>query len=203
MANVEHSTLTTTNLHENKGVSTATDNTVATAVSGSTVWAKLSAANLAGTGNPFGGQLFHCRDEKANTTAGGTFTAGIWQTRILNTVKTNEISGASLSSNRITLPAGTYWIDAVAPCVQVGKSKAALFNVTDASFTITGDNGANDTTIGWVAKNLVRGRFTIAAPKAFELQHICTSTQATQGFGAAASSGLVEVYAEVLIWKVL
>ena len=53
-------------------------------------------------------KLLHMRDEKANGTQGGTFTSGSWYTRDLNTVVTNEINGASLSSNQFTLPAGDY-----------------------------------------------------------------------------------------------
>ena len=49
-------------------------------------------------------QLLHVRDEKANGTAGGTNIAGV-NIRDLNTIKTNEITGASVSSNQITLPA--------------------------------------------------------------------------------------------------
>lgn len=42
----EHNTLTGANLHENKGVSTATDNTVASATSGATVWRKINSSML-------------------------------------------------------------------------------------------------------------------------------------------------------------
>lgn len=41
-----HKNLAEANLHENKGVSTATDDTVATADSGATVWQKITTANL-------------------------------------------------------------------------------------------------------------------------------------------------------------
>src|SRR6266516_1340078 len=99
MSNVEHSTLSGSNLHENKGASGASDNFVATATTGATVWKKLTDVNLTGTGNSFGAQLFHVRDEKSAGTVGGTFSSGAWRTRTLNTTKTNEIGSASLSSN--------------------------------------------------------------------------------------------------------
>lgn len=41
-----HSALTGSNLHENKGVASASDNYVATATSGATVWKKITAANV-------------------------------------------------------------------------------------------------------------------------------------------------------------
>ena len=47
--------------------------------------------------------LLHVRDEKATNTGAGASSAGTTHTRDLNTVVTNEISGASLGSNQITL----------------------------------------------------------------------------------------------------
>lgn len=43
---VAHSTLTGSNLHENKGAASATDNTVASATTGATVWRKVNAAMM-------------------------------------------------------------------------------------------------------------------------------------------------------------
>ncbi len=67
------------------------------------------------SGGKFESALFHVRDEKASGSHGGTSVAGSFQTRVLNTSLTNEISGASLSSNQITLPSGTYYINARMP----------------------------------------------------------------------------------------
>lgn len=202
MANIEHSTLTTTNLHENKGVSAATDNTVATAVTGATVWAKLTASNLTGTGNSFGAQLLHVQDQKSSGSGGGTFTSGAFQTRTLNTTLTNEIASATLSSNQISLPAGTYYLDARAPGETCGGHKAKWRNITDSTDTLIG--GSTDTNSGTFqfSTATVSGRFTIAGTKTFELQHRCTTTRASTGFGVPDSFGVVEVYADVRIWKV-
>lgn len=200
MANVAHSTLTGSNLHENKGVASATDNTVATAVSGATVWAKLTASNLTGTGNAFGAQLLHVRDEKAAGTEGGTFTSGSWQTRTLNTTKTNEISSATLSSNQISLPAGTYYIEASAPAYFLNAHQAKLRNVTDSTDVIIGttERVATDT----ISRSFVVGRFTLSGTKTLELQHRCQTSFPTSGLGTAANFGVVEVYSEVRIWKI-
>jgi hypothetical protein len=43
--------------------------------------------------------------------------------------------------------------------------------------------------------------FTITSSKAIEIDHQCTSTENTDGFGPACSFGNVEVYAELKIWK--
>ena len=65
---------------------------------------------------------------KEQGTQGGAFTAGAWQTRDLNTVLTNTITGASLTANQITLPAGKYYVEASAPCT--GRANLEIVHVT-------------------------------------------------------------------------
>ncbi len=152
--------------------------------------------------NPFGTQLLHVRDEKTSGTEGGTFTSGAWQTRDLNTSLTNEITGASLGSDQITLPAGSYFVEASAPAFGNLIHQLRFRNVSDATTALLGQNvkaGSVDGNAGNLAS--VKGRFTIAAEKVFELQHRTTNTRNNDGLGAAAGFG-TEVYAEVLIWKV-
>jgi len=156
------------------------------------------------SGSTFGSALLHVRDEKANGTAGGTATVGSWQTRTLNTVMTNEISGASLATNQITLPSGTYYIDASSPALYVTNHKAKLRNITDSSDTLIGTSEyANSDGIDYSqSHSFINGRFTITAQKTFEIQHRVGSTQGGSGMGFASSFGVVEVYANVRIWKV-
>lgn len=64
--------------------------------------------------NPFAtrdsvNQYMHIRDEKSTNTSAQALTAGD-NVRELTVVKANTITGASLSSNEFTLPAGTYKI---------------------------------------------------------------------------------------------
>ena len=149
----------------------------------------------------FESQLLHVRDEKANNTGGGTFTSGAWQTRTLNTSLTNEISGASLSSNQITLPSGTYFINALATADAVRAHKIKLRNITDSSDTLIGVNtySGNDAIDSQTTTSFLRGRFTISAQKTFELQHRC---QTSSTYGLVGNFSTVEVYADVQIWKV-
>lgn len=147
--------------------------------------------------------LLHVRDEKASGTDGGTFNSGAWRTRTLNTVKTNEISGASLGSNQITLPAGTFYIEAWAPAHMVDRHKAKLYNATDAANIIFGSSEYTASGASYaVTSSRVCGRFTLSASKVLELQHQCSTTKLNDGLGVKASTGGVEVYAEVMIWKV-
>ena len=117
----------------------------------------------------------------------------------MNTVVTNEITGASLASNQITLPTGTYWIDAHSAYFLVANVQLRLQNITDASTTLTGIGLDDGDAAGGMSP--LRGRFTIAAQKVFEIQHRCGAGQTTNGFGDAGSFG-TEVYSDICIWKV-
>lgn len=202
MANLEHSTMASTNLHENKGVASAANNTVATAVGGVTVWAKLTSDNLTGTGNAFSLQLLQVQDQKPAGTSGGTFTSGAWQTRTLNTALTSEISGASLSANQITLPSGTYYIEAYAVAYTVGWNKIRFRNITDGTTAIVGSTSKSDGGAFSNIESRLAGRFTIAGSKVFELQHYCQNTIAGTGFGFGSATGEIDLYADARIWKV-
>ena len=150
-------------------------------------------------------RILHVRDEKASGTAGGTFTAGTYYTRTLNTTKYNGITGASLASNQITLPAGTYFINAFVPAAQVGAHKAKLRNITDGADTLIGTVGrdTNDPSVdqGNNEYSFIQGVFTIDAEKVFEIHHRCMTSRSTFGYGLASSFGDVEVYTDVTIQK--
>jgi hypothetical protein len=141
----------------------------------------------------------HVRDEKASGTNGGTFTSGAWRTRDLTVERTNTISGASLASNQITLPAGTYDVRAWANAESVSFHKAALFTV-DGTLIREGGNAKAVTSSS--SLSVIEDRFTLAATTVLELRHRSNVTQATNGFGAASSFGIPEVYSEVVIERV-
>ena len=125
-------------------------------------------------------------DVKGNTTQGGSFTSGAWRTRDITTEETDPDGIVSISSNQFTLQAGTYHIDASCCAVGVDNHSARIYNVTDSSTTLTGlANKNQEDNVSDYAH--VRGQFTIAAAKTFELQHRCYTTVSTHGFGAYSS----------------
>lgn len=201
MTTTPHKTLVEAHLHECKGVSTASANTVPVCDgAGAKTYQKIAQAQLATGVSGFETQLLHVREEQAATLAGGTFTSGAQRTRVLNTTKTNEISGSALSSNQITLPAGTYFCMASAPGNACGTHIAQLYNTTDSATILTGTSEGAGSSIP--TRSHVNGRFTLSGVKVLELRHICTTTQATNGLGLPTSLAVTETYAEVLIWKV-
>jgi hypothetical protein len=143
----------------------------------------------------------YIREEQALGTNGGTFTSGAWRTRTLNTSVSDAFGFvSSLSANRITLGAGTYRFRASAPANYVNQHQTRLYNVTDAAAVANGTSAYASTAAGMTTRSTVTGRFTIGSPKAFELQHYCTTTQAANGFGVAAGF-VTEVYSEIEFWR--
>ena len=157
---------------------------------------------VSGVDGKFETQLLHIQDQKSSGTHAGASSTDTVHTRVLNTVVTNEITGASLSSNQITLPSGTYYINASCPSFTGSKTKAILYNTTDSSNAVIGQNAKTDNTLGFAT---LSGRFTISAQKVFEVRHYFETSRGTDGLGnsVGGESGFApEVYADVQIWKV-
>lgn len=142
-------------------------------------------------------------DEKPNNTNGGTTTAGAYATRTLNTIRKNTISGASVASNVVTLPAGTYRISASAPGFDCRNHKARWRNTTGNSTTIQGTSEFVDNSDPSTTRSMIQGEFTIAGNTNFELQHRIDENPITNdGFGRESAFGDVEIYSSVFIEKV-
>jgi hypothetical protein len=147
-------------------------------------------------------KLLHVRDEKSANTAGGSSSSTTNNERVLNTVVTNEITGASLSSDTITLPSGTYFISASSPTNRGGTNRAHLYNTADSSIAVLGTSENTQTSDTTPTRSFITGRFTIAAQKTFKIRHYTTSAKSDNGLGIQANDGNVEVYTDVQIWKV-
>lgn len=134
-------------------------------------------------------------------TVAGTFTSGAWQTRALNTLVRNNGALASLSSNQVTLPAGTYYLQWRAPALAVSRHKTKIRNVTDASDVALGTSeyAASGTPVSTSSS----GSCVVVLPasKAIALQHQCQTTGLTDGLGEASSFG-VEIYSRLEITRI-
>lgn len=140
-------------------------------------------------------------DVKASGVKSGTFTAGGWRTRTLNTENNDTGNIVTLSSNQFTLAAGTYTVRALAAAYAVEAHQIRLQNITDGSTAILGviEYCRNPSLVQSTAQ--LAGQFTISNPKTFELQHYCGNTVNNEGFGVAASWG-DSIFAIVELWKV-
>lgn len=181
---VEHSQLTGASLHEPKGITGAATNTIYVANgTGSGSWAKLNANNLSGTGNSFGSQLLHVR---GSDTGLASWATG-YNNFILNSTVTNEIAGATVVSNVISLPAGTYFmmsrvdLDSASPDV---PTAARLYNSTTSTSLIPLPKF-------YGTSFDLNGRFTLAGSSSLVLQGTITLGPSSETY-----------ISEVLIWKV-
>lgn len=159
-------------------------------------------------------------DEKPTNTHGGTFTATGWRTRVLNkliyntglpadvalspcTVATNIGTVVLSAANQFTLPAGTYECDIRCPAVDVESHKARLYNISDAVTMMTGTSSAGGSSNEDETYSAIKGVFTIAAAKVFEIQHYCETTVASYGFGRKCNfAGELEVYTTAYFAKI-
>lgn len=151
------------------------------------------------------GEYTLIRDEKSSGTSGGTFTAGAWRTRDLNTIVVSGTTGVEIDSNQFTLPAGTYEILAYAPALHVDRHQARLQNITDGSTVIAGTSEYSDNVAPKAqTSSFISGTVSITTSKVFEIQHQCEATNSTVGFGLASGSAFTvdtETYTVVVLRK--
>ncbi len=146
-------------------------------------------------------------DTKAQGALGQILTpVQTWITRNLNTVDSNAIDGASLASNQITLPAGTYAVYITSPQYGGSHGKAKLYNVTDAADTLIGSTfTSTSSTFNASERSIIQGVFTIADTKVFEVRHIMKVSSAfpVSGGGIGGNfAGYPEIYTQVRISQV-
>lgn len=125
-------------------------------------------------------------DVKAVSTVGGTFTAGAWRTRTLNT-EVDAGAIVSLAANQFTLGAGTYLIQASAPAYWVNSHQLRIRNITDGTTDILGGHAYSpqaDDADPPDSRAFLSGAIVIGGAKVFELQHQCSDTSPDDmGFG--------------------
>lgn len=149
------------------------------------------------------GYYMEVADEKPNNTNGGTPTTGTWNDRALNTVRANTISGASLASNQITLPAGTYIIRAIVPAGAVNGHRIRIYNVTTSSIIEMGTNGYMATSTASNNVSIIDTTHYCTSPENIKIQHYIKSNgSGVAGLGYSVGSGSNEIYTIVYIYKI-
>lgn len=128
-------------------------------------------------------------DSKGPTEHGGTFTAGAWQTRDLNTIRdvTNKPDWVSLGSNQVTLNKGRYYLRASAPARYVNEHAARWYKLSPSPaeniFSGSREDSYNASGTGNY-RSFVAGYFEVADDNSqYELQHRCQTTRSSYGFG--------------------
>jgi len=142
-------------------------------------------------------------ETQAAGTSGGTFTAGSYVKRTLNTTLINTISGCSIASSVITLGAGTYNVYGFAPGYKVAVHKLRVQNTT-ASTTIVQGVNAYSASGGDYAQthSFASTTFTLTGSTNIELQHRAQTTASGNGLGVDGGATGDEIYAQIVITKV-
>lgn len=140
------------------------------------------------------------QDQKAQNTAGGTFTTGAWQKRDLNVKVVDTHNLVSLASSVITLQPGTYRCRWDCPAFSTVLSHQSKLVNTSDTIEYMGTSQRNATGNSVCDRSVGVARFRITSAKNFELQHRCTQTVVTAGFGQAANLG-TEVYSTIEFWR--
>ena len=133
-------------------------------------------------------------DQKPAGTPGGTFTSGSWEVRdIQTTVADTGSLITGLGASILGLTAGTYRVRISCPANNVTRHQARLYNLSDSAVELVGTSETTNAA-GIVTRSLIEGRITIASAKGFSIEHRCSSTRATDGYGVAANFGEAETY---------
>ena len=140
---------------------------------------------------------FHAQEQEPSGVQGGSSVTGV-NVRVLNTVLTNTITGASLASNQITLPAGSYYIRGSAPAYLSGGFKTSLYNVTSSSFSLI---GTSESSSGEQSRSFFQGIVTISGSTVFQVETFTSASQSGNGLGTATVQGIVEIYSDIEIWQ--
>jgi len=146
--------------------------------------------------------LMHVQDRKTSGTNGGNFVSGAWRTRDLNTIVTNNIIGASLALNVVTIPSGVYFAMASVAAHYITRHVSRIYDDTHSALLVPGiqEYASNALGDGFTSRSWACGSFSIAEQSNISLQHYCGATNAN-GFGVAANIGIEEIYSDLKIWK--
>lgn len=177
-------------------------------VTGTATATVVNAGNLSVSGTLSGGVLaasypiLVVQEEQPAGTEGGTFTAGAWRVRTLNTVSTNTIPGATLSANTVSLPPGTYQIFWRAPAYRVDHHQTLWRNTTDSTNVLLGSSVYADNTYNVLNDSVGFGVFSISTTNSFQLWHRCLTGFGTNGLGTRGAFGEKSIFASVFITKI-
>ena len=140
------------------------------------------------------------RDKKVQNTAGGTFTQDAWRTRDINEEQADEAGICSIAANVITLEAGAYRCRIACPTNNVLLHQARLYDNTGAAILLLGTSVLTNTRTG-TTTSVIAGRFELAADSALEVQHYCTFSVVTTGFGTPCNISAFEIYTVAEFWR--
>jgi|LakMenEpi03Aug12_release.lakeMendotaPanAssembly.Ray.scaffolds.fasta_scaffold1055542_1 hypothetical protein len=141
------------------------------------------------------------QDQKASGTSGGNATTGSFLKRTLNTTVVNNITACSISSDVITLTAGSYLVTANAPFYRVDNLQIRLQNTTAGTTLILGGSMLSPGTGEETTQGSLIGYITLTGSTNIELQYRVATNTNSNSLGVATGWG-TEVYSTIVIQQV-
>lgn len=134
-----------------------------------------------------------CSYTLSSGTSGGSATATTWTTSVLNTKNVDTASIGTLTSNQLTLPAGTYQVKIKLTFYQSGNSQIRLQNIT-GSATLLGGMSVNCPTSSSTTLACIDDQITLGGSTAIAIQYWAGVHTSSADLGSAAGTGANEVY---------
>jgi hypothetical protein len=136
-------------------------------------------------------------------TNAGTFTNGAFRIRTLNTIVSSSAdTSVTLASNVMTFTPGNYYIEISVPSYKCGSVLATLNNSSNSAVIATSTSANSHITSPSTVYNIITTFLNVTVTTGYNVQHRCTTTTATNGFGIATGFG-VETYTTVSITQIL
>ena len=138
-------------------------------------------------------------DQKANNTAGGTASNGSWQVRDLNQ-EADPDGIASISTNVVTVAAGSYLFKWRCPAYDVNEHQSALYDVTNTTrYPGTGSYANAAETHNDYSEGIIR--LTLGGSTEVRLEHQVNATSGGNGWGTAVNFSEATIYSILEIYK--
>jgi len=145
-------------------------------------------------------QVIYAENQQLASVNGGTKTSGSWETVTLNTKVFDPESVATLASDVLTVPVGTYIMHFWQRFYRVDHGIVRVFDTTAS--TAIGSGSATRTASGGNVEGRSEGILiaTFSVPTGLRLETRVETTRADDGGGSAANlAGELERYAGLLL----
>ncbi len=137
-------------------------------------------------------------NQQSNNTNGGAAATTTWTVHTLNTEVENDITGCSLSSNQVTIPAGTYRVKAMHQHFD-SDTVRLRFRSTTTSKEVKSLNSEHAQVDGVGVAPVAEGIITLTSAEIFELSYYRDTNATAQDLGVPANAGDTEIYGRVII----
>ena len=162
----------------------------------------LTAAQLNGVVDNFA-DIAIFNETQSSGTEGGTATSGSWAKRTLNTTVVNNITGCSIATSVVTLPAGTYQIYAQTPGYAVNIFQSRLYDNTNTATLVVGSGSHSNSTYSNQSDSFINQTVVLTGSTNIQLEMRVETTKTSSGLGRGASFGENTVFSTLTIRRIV